>query len=161
MSDSIVVNGLPSIIAPNPTFFSFGNGGGIKHGFNTELITIPVGSGQDPYVLSASYMVPINADIIGLVAYVVTAPGGGAATFNIYTNPGAEQLYANPVAVAAGAKTPVGIIEFAYDESVASSPTFCTTAAQKLEIRTDADVTVSNMVLRVGVYWIQYVNFTS
>jgi hypothetical protein len=99
-------------------------------------------------------MVPINADIIGLVAYVVTAPGGGAATFNIYTNPGSEQLYVSPVAVAAGAKTPVGIIEFAAE-------IYITTDAQKLEIRTNADVTVSDMVLRVGVYWVQYVDFTS
>ena len=156
MSDSIVVNGLPSIIMPNPSFFSFGNGGGIKHGFNTELITVPVGSGLDPYVLSASYMVPINADIVGLVSYVVTAPGGGAATFNIYTNPAGNDILKGTRTVTSGAKMPAGLYSW-YN----AGPNDFDTAAQKLEIRTNADVTVSDMVLRVGVYWIQYVDFTS
>ena len=155
MSDSIVVNGLPSIIAPNPTFFSFGNGGGIKYGFNTELITIPVGSGLDPYVLSASYMVPIRSTYLAILAYVVTAPGGGAANFTAYTNPGADQIGSSNT-VTVGAKTGF----FDWDDAV-NMVWGATTAAQKIELRTNADVTVSDMVVRIGVYWMQMVSFTS
>ena len=155
MSDSIVVNGLPSIIMPNPAFFSFGNGGGIKYGFNTELITIPVGSGLDPYVLSASYMVPIRSTVLAVLAYVVTAPGGGAANFTAYTNPGANQNGSSST-VTVGAKTGF----FDWDNAV-SYDWGATTAAQKIELRTDADVTVSDMVVRIGVHWVQMVSFTS
>jgi hypothetical protein len=155
MSDSIVVNGLPSIIMPNPSFFSFGNGGGIKYGFNTELITIPVGSGLDPYVLSASYMVPIRSCVLATLAYVVTAPGGGASNFTAYTNPGGDNIGTSST-VTVGAKAEF----FDWDDAV-SNYYPATTAAQKIELRTNADVTVSDMVVRIGVYWMQMVSFTS
>ena len=156
MSDSIVVNGLPSIIAPNPTFFSFGNGGGIKHGFNTELITVPVGSGLDPYVLSSSYMVPAMAIPLAAIVYVVTAPGGGATNFNMYLSASGTKLTDGAVTVTQGAKSKLfTFYNAAYNEINAQD------AAQKIELRTDADVTVSGMVVRIGVYWIQYVDFTS
>jgi hypothetical protein len=156
MSDVVNINGLPSIIMPNPSFFSFGNGGGIKHGFNTELITIPVGSGLDPYVLSATYMIPAMAIPLATIVYVVTAPGGGATNFRLYLSPAGTQITNGAKTVTQGAKSNLfTFYEAQYNGFTAQD------AAQKIEIRTDADVTVSNMVVRFGVYWEQYVDFTS
>jgi hypothetical protein len=135
--------------------WSAGNGGGVRRGFSSELITIPVGSGLDPVVLSTGYLAPINSFIWGILCYVVQAPGGGATTFSLKTDP-ENYTYFSGITVAQGVKTQV------YGpEDAGSNLRSSFTAAQKIKITTDADVTGSDMKIRIGVYWEQFIDFTS
>jgi len=115
----------------------------------TEEITIPVGQGAAG-VVSAANMCRVDSIIQGVTGRVTQAPGGGATTFDAGRNP-------------------VGPTEFAEDVSVALDTTFVSPtdgdgsnasppyndADRKIKITTDVNVTVSDMKVRITVWYIK------
>lgn len=114
-----------------------------------EDVTIAVGEGlvgSGGAVLSTMEL-PADSFLIGASAEVLTAPGGGATTFDMGRDSKAANELVDGAAVAAGTKatswehaTPVGFA------AVGGS-------ADKIELSTDADVTTSDMVVQVQVIY--------
>jgi hypothetical protein len=115
----------------------------------TETVTIPVGSGSDPVVQTSGNLAPANSLIFGATARVTTAPGGGATTLDIGTS-GNTDLLVNDMSTAG--------------DTTATSPAngdatqfpVTNAAAAKLTLTTDADVTVSGMVVKVTVWYLVF-----
>jgi hypothetical protein len=122
----------------------------------TETVTIPVDSGLDPVVLSTGNLAPANSIIFGATARVTQAPGGGATTIDIgVTGSGnldtlvdgmstAATTTANTAANGDGTQLPL-----------------TNAAAAKVTLTTDADVTVSDMIVKVTVYYLLFSAQTS
>lgn len=115
-----------------------------------EEVTIAVGEGligSGGAVLTSETLLPANSYLLGSAVTVITAPGGGATTLDAGRDSKAAAELVDGFDVTAGGKitswehaTPVGFA------AVGSS-------AEKIEVSTDADVTVSDMVVRVEVFY--------
>lgn len=115
-----------------------------------QEITIPVGQGVAG-VLSASDLCPADSIILGCVGLVTQAPGGGATQLNVGRNGGNLDEFADAIAVAL--------------DTTFVSPTdgdggnvgpFYNPADVKLKLTTNVNVTVSDMKVRVTVYFIRF-----
>lgn len=121
----------------------------------TEEITIAVGNGLAGVVSAASMFQP-NSIVLSVHYRVTQAPGGGATTFDIFrTGIGGDALIDNsPVAVGQVGNSIVN------SDGTHDGP-FYNTNTRTLTIQTNANVTGSDMKVRVCVNYIQMWHFDS
>jgi hypothetical protein len=135
------------------------NGNGYSsYTFAHELVTIPIGSGLDPVVVSSKYLAPATA-IIRMVAVRVTqAPGGGATTVSVgRTNGGNTNEFINAISTALGTTGNMA----ANNDGVLAAEDLWNNAADTFTISTDADVTGTAMKIRIMVWYEQFIVPTS
>lgn len=115
----------------------------------SEEITIAVGQGLAG-VLSAANLCPVDSIILACVGRVTQAPGGGATQLNVGRNGGNLDEFADVIAVALGTTfvSPT-------DGDGANAGPVHNPAAVKLKLTTDANVTGSDMKVRVTVFYIK------
>jgi len=124
---------------------------GIEHGeaislrMLSEEITIGVGNGLAG-VVSVANMFQVSSIIEMIYARVTQAPGGGATWFSVHRTgaPGVEFIFQSGVAL--GTLTD----SMKDNDGTLDGPSFNDTTAT-LTIYTDADVTVSDMKVRIGI----------
>ena len=121
----------------------------------SEEITIAVGNGLAGVVSVGNLFQP---SIIVLMVYarVTQAPGGGATTFRITPTgtPGDCLIHDKAVAVD-------GVFDSTKDSDGDHDGPWYNPTNVTLTIATDADVTISDMKVRVGIHYIQLWNFDS
>lgn len=116
-----------------------------------EEITIPVGQGFAG-VDSVGNMFRVDSAILGVVGRVTQAPGGGATNFNVGRElVGNNDEYAQAIAVALGTT----FVSPTNGDGADAGPHY-NAADQKLTIDTDANVTISDMKIRVTVFYIKF-----
>lgn len=134
----------------------FGGGLGLLIGGEAELITIPVGQGAAG-VVSVANLAPANSTIVAVVCRVTQAPGGGATTLDIgRTGGGNLDEFIDGIATALGT---TGTFSANHDAAT-TGPVF-NVPADTLTLTTDANVLVTDMIVRVGIFWRQEIPPTS
>jgi hypothetical protein len=117
--------------------------------YTTEQIVIPVGSGAGAGVDSLADLAPAGSDIIAFSSRVTRAPGGGATTFKAGRKAGGnDDEFAQNVACANLGETANG-----YADNDGTEFPILNATADKVTIITDANVTVSDMYLRVVLWY--------
>lgn len=117
-------------------------------GREEEEITIPVGQGAAG-VNSAGNLVPENSTIIGVSCRVTQAPGGGATTLDVgRTGGGNLDEFIDGIATALGT---TGTLAANHD--AATIGPVLNAAADTVTLTTDANVTGSDMKVRVVVFY--------
>lgn len=131
------------------------NGETVSMRLRTEEITIPVGQGMAGVISAAQMFQPQNI-ILLVYARVTQAPGGGATWFSVYRTgtPADEVIFQQAVAVD-------GVFDSSEHSDGTHDGPFHNAASVTLTIVTDANVTVSDMKVRVGIAYIQLWNFDS
>lgn len=121
-----------------------------------EEVTIPVGSGFDPVVVSSGSLAPAMSTIKFVTARVTQAPGGGATTLDIGRTGGNLDEFAD------GIGTGLGTTANSVDDGdgTLTGPVY-NSAAATLTLTTDADVTDSDMKVRIVVFYEQLTEPTS
>lgn len=122
----------------------------------TELVTIPVGQGATPVVLSAGNLAPANSRILEAAVYVTQQPGGGATTLDVGITGGNLDGLIDGIAVTTGTDGN----SVANNDGVQTFPVE-NAAATTLTLTTDADVTGTDMIVRVVVWYRDVVAPTS
>jgi len=143
-----------SVYIPTAYIF-FKRGGGlsaIELRDISEIVTIPVGQGAGGIVTTAN-LAPNNSTIISCVCRVTQAPGGGATTIDIgRTGAGNLDEFIDGIATALGTTG-----TFAANHDVATIGPVLNAANDTLTITTDANVLVSDMKVRIVVFYRQEV----
>ena len=121
----------------------------------SEEITIAVGNGAAG-VVSAGNLFQPNTIVLMVYARVTQAPGGGAATFRITPTGTPADCLIHDKAVAVD-----GTFDSSKDSDGDHDGPWYNPTNVTLTIATDADVTISDMKVRVGVLYIQLWNFDS
>lgn len=135
-----------------------GNGSLIEIKSISEEVTIPVGSGAAPVVETSGNLAPANSLILGVAFRVTDAPGGGATTVDIgRTGGGNLDEFIDGSSCDGLGETGNSA---ANHDAATTGPLYNTTAAT-LTLTTDADVTGSDMKVRVTVYYILFTAPTS
>lgn len=124
------------------------NGSSIRRQTATEEILVPVGSGLGG-VDSLSQLVPAGCNIAGAAAFVTVAPGGGASVFNLGRKSAgnADELVQTASCVNRGDAAD------SFSDNDGTQLPLLNQTADKLTIFTDANVTVSDMKIRVVVWY--------
>jgi hypothetical protein len=122
----------------------------------TEEVTIPVGSGLDPVVVSTSNMAPASSIIEMVTVRVTQAPGGGATTLDVGRTGGNTDEFIDGIATSLG--TTGNCVDDG--DGTLTGPVFNSTAAT-LTLTTDADVTGTAMKVRIVVWYRQVTEPTS
>lgn len=115
----------------------------------TEEIRIPVGQGAAG-VLSVANLCRIDSIILGCVGRVTQAPGGGATLFDAGRNPIGPAEFAVDVAVALGTT-----FASPTDGDASNDGPVRSAADSKVKITTNANVTGSDMKVRVTVWYVK------
>ena len=116
----------------------------------SELVTIPVGSGNTPVVASTSDLAPANSIIKAVTVRVTQAPGGGATVVSVgRTNGGNTDEFIDAISTAAGT---IGN-HASNSDGTLTYTSMLQDAADTFDITTDADVTGSDMILRITVFY--------
>lgn len=122
---------------------------GLRH--ISENVTIPVGSGATPVVETTGDLAPAGSLIMGITARVVTAPGGGATTLDIgITGSG------NLDALVDGMSTVATTTATSPINNDGTQLPIVNDTASTLTLTTDSDVTVSDMLVRIGVFYFDF-----
>lgn len=116
---------------------------------SSEEITIPVGQGAAG-VLSSANLCPAASIILAAVGRVTQAPGGGPTTFDAGRNPIGPAEYADNVAVALDTT----FVSPTDGDGSNAGPVHNATAT-KVKITTNANVTGSDMKVRVTVFYLR------
>jgi len=121
----------------------------------TEEITIPIGSGIAG-VASALNMFQTQSVILMVYCRVVQAPGGGATWLSIYKTgtPADELIFQKATALDA-------TYESSNDSDGTHDGPWYSDSNATLTVITDANVTVADMIVRVGVLYLTMWNFDS
>lgn len=122
----------------------------------TETVTIAADAGADPVVLTTGNLAPANSLIFGATARVTQAPGGGATTLDIGVT-GSENLDTLVDGMSTAADTTANT---AANGDGTHLP-LTNSAAAKLTLTTDADVTGASMIVKVTVYYLLFSAQTS
>jgi len=132
------------------------NGGHLRFRDINEELTIPIGQGALG-VVTAANLAPENSTIIGLVCRVTQAPGGGATTIDIgRTGGGNLDEFIDGIATALGTTG-----TFAANHDAATLGPVLNAANDTLTLTTDANVTIADMKVRIGVFYNQETPQTS
>ena len=116
--------------------------------FIDEEITIAVGTGAAG-VDSAADLIPAGSAILGVVVRVTQAPGGGATTLDAGRKNGANlDEYIDGIAVSTGTTGD----SFTNGDGSATYGQL-NPAADKMTLTTDVNVAVSDMIVRVVVFY--------
>jgi hypothetical protein len=128
-----------------------GDGGEAKYTTKmiSELVTIPVGSGNTPTVDSAANLAPANSIIKAVVVRVTQAPGGGATVVSVGRKGGNEDEFIDDISTAL-ATTGNSV---ANNDGVLTAADMWNATASKFTITTDADVTGTDMKIRIAVWY--------
>ncbi len=121
----------------------------------SEVITIPVGNGAAGVVSVASMFQP-NIIVLSINVRVTQAPGGGAITFDITRTGTPADVLIDDMAVALDT---VGT-SITDSDGTHDGP-FYNAITATLTITTNANVTGSDMKVRVGMHYIQLWHFDS
>lgn len=144
------------VIANDVTLGS--NGRVIAYGSNTsfllsdvlfEEVTVPVGSGLDPVVVSSSNLCPANSTIKAVAVRVTQAPGGGATTVSVGRTSGNIDEFIDAISTALGTTGN----HIANNDGDLTVEDMWNAAANTLTISTDADVTGTAMKIRIVVWY--------
>jgi len=121
----------------------------------SEEITIPIGSGALGVVSTANIFQPSSV-VVMVYARVTQAPGGGATWFSVVRTgtPADELILQQPVALD-------GVFDSTKDSDGTHDGPFYNGTIATLKIITDANVTGTDMKIRVGISHIQLWNFDS
>lgn len=132
-----------------------GNGETVSMRMRSEEITIPIGSGAAG-VVSAGQMFQPNIIVLIVYARVTQAPGGGASWFSVYRTgtPADEVILQQAVALD-------GVFDSTKDSDATHDGPFYNPTNVTLTIITDANVTIADMKVRIGISYIQLWNFDS
>lgn len=123
-----------------------------------EEVTIPVGSGNTPVVVSSSNLAPENSVIKGVAVRVTQAPGGGATVVSVgRTNGGNADEFIDDISTAAGTTGNSA----ANSDGTLTYTNMLQAAADTFDITTDADVTGTDMKIRIVVWYEQITAPTS
>ena len=122
--------------------------------FNTksiaEEITIAVGAGNTPAVATSGNLAPAGSLMTGVVWRVTQAPGGGATTLDIgRTSGGNLDEFTDGASCDILGETGTNLL----NGDTAHTGTQRNVSADTLTFTTDADVTVSDMKVRVVVFY--------
>lgn len=120
----------------------------------TELVTVPVGQGIAG-VASATNLAPADSLIFGVGARITQAPGGGATLLSIGVTLGL------PAALIQDMDTTVNNTAVTPSQNDGEKMPLLNGTATTLTLTTDADVTGSDMIVRVVVYYAEFVAPTS
>jgi len=120
-----------------------------RYARTSEQITIPVGQGLAG-ILSAGNMCPNHSVILGAVGRVIQAPGGGATLFDVGRNLVGPAEFANNVAVALNTT-----FTSPADGDGSNAGPVHNAADTKIKITTDANVTGTDMELRIAVFYMR------
>lgn len=113
----------------------------------SEEITVPVGQG-DPGVWGAHGLNPGDSIIMGVVTRVLQAPGGGATLVSVGRSVNIDEyLQDGPVAL--------GSTSNSADPEDHDGP-FYNETSRVMKVTTDNDVTGSDMIIRVTVFYIKF-----
>jgi hypothetical protein len=137
--------------------FSVGGGKGAELGIKsiTEELTISVGNGSGGVTTSGS-LAPANSNIKGAVVRVTQAPGGGATTLDVgVTGSG------NLDALIDGVSTALNTTGTSPGNNDGTQLPLVNASAATLTVTTDSDVTVSDMKVRIVVFYEQFTAPTS
>jgi len=143
-----VVSGMSIVGNPLPG----NNGSQILRGYTTEEVTIPVGQGAGiKRVLTASEMWPAEVTILYVLARITQAPGGGATTIDV------DNILFN---AAIGGMPIASVTASNIDNPGAMATPWHQPASEHMYVETNANVTVSDMKVRLTVFWEQVTNLT-
>jgi len=126
--------------------FAQANAGSMKMYTAQQIITIPVWSGNTPAVES-TIQIPADAVVFGVTCRVTTAPGGGATTLDIGRTGGNTDEFVDGISTALGT---TGTSSSDGDGTFAGP--LVNASATTVTLTTDADVTGSDMKVRVQIY---------
>ena len=135
-----------------------GSGSQLAYTIIAEEVTIPVSSGNTPVVVSSSNLAPANSIIKAVACRVTQAPGGGATVVSVgRTNGGNTDEFIDEIAVAIGTTGH----NVANSDGTLTYTNMLQAAADTFDITTDADVTGSDMKIRIVVWYEQVTSPTS
>lgn len=121
----------------------------------SELVTIAAGNGAGGVVTSGN-LAPNDSLIMGVVARVTQAPGGGATTFDVgVTGSGNVDSLLDGISTANGTTA-----NSAADNDGTQLP-LLNDAATTLTITTDGNVTGASLIVRLIVFYNQFTEPTS
>lgn len=113
-----------------------------------EVLTIPVGQGAAG-IVTVGNLAPANSTIIGVCCRVTQAPGGGATTLDIgRTGAGNLDEFIDGIATALGTTG-----TFAANHDAATTGPVLNAIDRTLTLTTDANVLVSDMKVRIVVFY--------
>jgi hypothetical protein len=134
------------------------NGAGCVTKILTEEVTIPVGSGNTPVVTSSSNLAPANSIIKAVAVRVTQAPGGGATVVSVgRTNGGNTDEFIDDISTALGTTGN----SVANNDGALAAEDMWNASVDTFDITTDADVTDSDMKIRISVWFDQVTAPTS
>ena len=144
-----------SVVAAANIAFAGPNGELAKYARITEEVTVAVGLGV-PGINSSTNLCPANSIILGVVCRITQAPGGAAALFDLGRNPvGPEEFVSN-------SSTAVNsTYNVAADGDGSLAGPFYNDVARAIKVTTQTDVTISDMKVRITVFYIQLIPPTS
>jgi hypothetical protein len=123
----------------------------------TEEVTIAVGTGNSPVVTSATNLAPANSVIRGVAVRVTQAPGGGATVVSVGRTGGNTDEFIDDISTALGT---TGNSVANNDGALVAEDLWNATDAT-FDITTDADVTGTDMKIRIVVFYEQITSPTS
>lgn len=135
-----------------------GGGSGAFAGIRaiTETVTISVGDGADPVVETSGNLAPANSLLLGATSRVTQAPGGGATMIDIgVTGSG------NLDSLVDGMSTVLDTTATTPADGDGTQMPLTNAADATLTVTTDADVTVSDMIIKVTVWYLVFSAQTS
>jgi len=132
-------------------YYRWGSSGSLILNFQiAEELTIPVGQGAAG-VVTAGNLALANCTIIGVCVRVTQAPGGGAATIDL-----GRQGCGNLDEFIDGIGTALGTTgTFAANHDAATLSSVLNAIDRKLTLTTDANVAISDMKVRIVVFYSQ------
>lgn len=124
----------------------------------SEEVTIPVGSGNTPVVTSSSNLAPANSTIKAVAVRVTQAPGGGATVISVGRSSGGNtDEFIDDISTSLNTTGN----SIANNDGVLAAEDMWNVSADTFEITTDADVTGTDMKLRIVVWYEQITAPTS
>jgi hypothetical protein len=117
-----------------------------------EEVTIPVGSGLDPVVVSSTNLAPANSIIKAVAVRVTQAPGGGATTVSVGRSSGGNtDEFISAISTALGTTGN----HIANNDGVLAAEDMWNATDDTFTVSTDADVTGTAMKIRIVVWYEQ------
>jgi len=123
----------------------------------SEIVTIPVGSGNTPVVASSANLAPANSIIKAVTCRVTQAPGGGATVVSVGRTGGNTDEFIDDISTALGTTGN----SVANNDGALVAEDLWNTTATTFDVTTDADVTGTDMKIRITVWYEQITAPTS
>ena len=132
---------------------SYGSRFGMK--FMEEEVTIAIGEGNTPIVVSSTNLAPVGSAIFAVSFYVTQAPGGGATTLSIGITGGDADEFVQTASCDLVTESALSILGSAGDGTITGLKANAG-AATTFDLTTDADVTGTDMKVRVTIAYFDF-----